>query len=219
MGPRYTVRMTDASDTHRPARLLLHACCGPCLLEPLDELAHEADEVVVVYANPNIHPAEEYERRRDTLLAYADESGVDVIELAYDPARWLEVVGPLANAGAERCRACYRLRLGDAARFAAANGFDAIATTLTVSPYQDAVAIAEEGERAAAEAGVAYIHRDFRERYPQATRRSRELGMYRQNYCGCVLSDVEARRERAARKAERTARKAAAREADAGTSR
>lgn len=207
--PRYYVAMTAAAENpahERPTRLLLHACCGPCLLEPLDELAEAADEVVILYANPNIHPAEEYERRRDTLVAYARTAGVDVVELPYDPAAWLEAVGPLANAGAARCRACYRLRLGRAALYAAEHGFDAIATTLTVSPYQDAIAIREEGERAAADVGVAYIHRDFRERYPSATRRSRELGMYRQNYCGCVLSDVEARRDREARRAERAAR-------------
>jgi len=207
---RYTVRMTAAAETPaagRPARLLLHACCGPCLLEPLDELAAAADEVVIVYANPNIHPAEEYERRRDTLLAYAREAGVEVVEVAYDPAAWMRAVGPLADAGPERCRACYRLRLGQAARYAAQNGFSAIATTLTVSPYQDAIAIREEGERAAAEAGIEYVHRDFRDRYPEATRRSRELGMYRQNYCGCVLSDLEARRQRETRRAERAARK------------
>lgn len=201
--------MSARKDTsHKPARLLLHACCGPCLIEPLDALADEADHVTIVFANPNIHPAEEYERRRDTLRDYAEQVGVDVVELPYDPTLWLDAVGPLANAGAARCRACYRLRLGAAATYAAAKGFDAIATTLTVSPYQDADAIRVEGEAAAAEAGVAYLHRDFRERYPDATRRSRELGMYRQNYCGCVLSEAEAKRERAERKAARIAEKA-----------
>lgn len=188
-------------------RLLLHACCGPCLLEPLDAFTSEVGDITVIYANPNIHPLAEYERRRDTLLAYAERNGVEVVELPYDPAAWVQEVGPLARAGAERCHACYRLRLGLAARYAVENGFDAIATTLTVSPYQDAEAIRAEGERAAAEAGVGYVHRDFRDRYPEATRRSRELGMYRQNYCGCLLSEIEAREQRAARKAARRAMK------------
>ncbi|TLM97427.1 MAG: epoxyqueuosine reductase QueH, partial [Actinobacteria bacterium] len=89
--------------------------------------------------------------------------------------------------------------------WAAENGFDAIATTLTVSPYQDADAIAEEARAAAAEFGVTYVGADFRDRYGEATRRSRELGMYRQNYCGCVMSDVKARRDREARRRERAA--------------
>ncbi len=195
--------------TRRPTRLLLHACCGPCLIEPLDALAHQAEHVTIVFANPNIHPAEEYERRRDTLTEYAESLGIEVVELPYEPDVWAERVGGLRDAGAERCRACYALRLGQAARYAAENGFDALATTLTVSPYQDAEGIAQEGRRAAAEAHVTYVERDFRERYPDATRRSRELGMYRQNYCGCVYSKAEAEAERAERRARRAAEKAA----------
>ena len=200
--------MTARRDT-RPHRLLLHACCGPCLLEPLDALRAEADEVVVVYANPNIHPAEEYERRRDTLLAHAARTGVRVVEAPYEPEAWEREVAPLAEQGAARCRACYALRLGIAARYAGEHGFDALATTLTVSPYQDHAGISRAGRTAAAEAGVAWLDRDFRERYAEATRRSRELGMYRQNYCGCRFSQAEAEAERAARKAARKQRKAA----------
>jgi predicted adenine nucleotide alpha hydrolase (AANH) superfamily ATPase len=199
--------MTDLGA--HPHRLLLHACCGPCLLEPLDALACEADAVTIAFANPNIHPAEEYERRRDTLVEYASVLGVDVVELPYDRTSWDAQVGPLAGAGAERCRACYRLRLGMAARYAAAHEFDALATTLTVSPYQHHDAIREEGERAAAAAGVRWLDRDFRDRYRAATVRSRELGMYRQNYCGCRFSIAEAHAEREARKAARAAEKAA----------
>lgn len=193
----------------RPRRLLLHACCGPCLLEPLDALASEADSVTIAFANPNIHPAEEYERRRDTLLGYAAKAGVEVIELPYDPAAWDEAVGPLADAGAKRCRACYRLRLGLAARLAAEGGYDALATTLSVSPYQDQGAINQEGRRAAAQAGIVWLERDFRDLYRAATVRSRELGMYRQNYCGCVYSRREADAQRQARREARAVEKVA----------
>ena len=208
---RARLRGVNASKPHRPHRLLLHACCGPCVLEPLDALALEADEVTVAFANPNIHPVEEYVRRRDTLLDYAASAGVDVVELPYDPGAWERAVAPLAGEGRERCRACYRLRLGLAAHIAAENGFDTLATTLSVSPYQDQAAINEEGRRAAAEAGITWLDRDFRDRYSAATARSRELGMYRQNYCGCVYSRAEADADRAARRATRAAEKAARR--------
>ncbi|PKQ37114.1 MAG: hypothetical protein CVT59_09350 [Actinobacteria bacterium HGW-Actinobacteria-1] len=188
-------------------KVLLHACCGPCLLEPFDALVAEHD-VTVLYANPNIHPAEEYRKRRDTLLAYAAEHDIAVIEEPYDPTLWAQAVAGLEGNPAERCRACFRLRLGIAARTAASLGMDAIATTLTVSPYQDQAAVAEAGATAADEAGIAYLDADFRERYPEATRRSRELGMYRQNYCGCALSDSEAQAEREARREERKAKRA-----------
>jgi predicted adenine nucleotide alpha hydrolase (AANH) superfamily ATPase len=101
------------------------------------------------------------------------------------------------------------LRLGEAARYAAENGYDALATTLTISPYQDPDAIRDEGQAAAAHVGIEWVDRDFRSVYLEATRRSRELGMYRQNYCGCELSDVEAQEQRATRRAERAATKAA----------
>lgn len=187
--------------------MLLHACCGPCLLEPFDALAADA-EVVVCYANPNIYPAEEYALRRDTLQAYARDAGIDVIELPYDPAAYAAAVAGTEDDRAGRCRACYRLRVGMVAAEAARRGYDAVATTLTVSPYQDAEAIAEEGATACAEHGVRFLVTDYRERYPEATRRSRELGMYRQNYCGCDLSMAEAEQQRAARRAERTAKSA-----------
>jgi predicted adenine nucleotide alpha hydrolase (AANH) superfamily ATPase len=180
---------------------MLHACCGPCLLEPLDALAAE-HAVRVVYANPNIHPREEYERRRDTLLAYTDRRGIEVDEAPYDPRAWDAAVRGLEDRPAERCRACFRLRLGLAAEHAAESGYDAVATTLTVSPYQDPDAIREAGEGACAEAGVVFLVTDFRDRYPEATRRSRELGMYRQDFCGCRYSEEEAVQEREARRSE-----------------
>lgn len=181
-------------------RILLHACCGPCLIEPYDALSAD-HSVTVCYANPNIYPPEEYERRRDTLAAYADDAGIKGFELAYEPEVWREATEGLEKP--ERCRACYRLRIGLVAEEAARRGFDAVATTLTVSPYQDPEGIREAGEEVCARAGVRFLVTDFRDRYPEATRRSRELGMYRQNYCGCAPSKEEAAAERAARKAER----------------
>ncbi|MBN1193074.1 MAG: epoxyqueuosine reductase QueH [Coriobacteriia bacterium] len=183
-------------------RVLLHTCCGPCLLEPLDAIA-ESDEVGVCYANPNIFPPEEYALRLDTLLAYAADAGLEVLELPYEPELWIAAVVGTGEDRSSRCRACYRLRIGMVAAEAARLGYDAVATTLSVSPYQDAEAIREEGEKACAREGVRFLHTDFRDRYPEATRRSRELGMYRQNYCGCAPSMAEAAAEGEARKAAR----------------
>lgn len=186
-------------------RILLHACCGPCLLEPVDALVAEGHDVEIAYANSNIHPFPEYELRRDTLLAYAGERGWGVRELDYDPAEWARCIAGLEHDPPRRCRACYALRLDAVAREAAGSDFDAIATTLTVSPYQDSEAIAEAGRVAARAAGVTYLARDYRDRYSVATVRSRALGMYRQNYCGCVYSQAEAEAEREARRVERKA--------------
>ncbi len=188
-------------------RVLLHACCGPCLLEPFDALARE-HEVTVAYANPNIHPAEEYERRRDTLFAHAAAHGIEVVELPYEPERWRRAVTGLEGDPQRRCRACLGLRLGMVAERAAGGGFEAVATSLTVSPYQDPDAISEAGRDACDAMGVTYLVADFRDRYAEATRRSREKGMYRQNYCGCEFSRVEAEQDREARRAARNASRA-----------
>jgi hypothetical protein len=183
-------------------KVMLHACCGPCLLEPYDALARE-HEVTVCYANPNIAPPDEYERRRDTLARYAAEAGIPVTELPYEPRLWQEAVRGLEDDPPRRCRACFGLRLRLVAQEARRRGYDAVATTLTVSPYQDSEAIRAAGEEACAEAGLMFLATDFRDRYAEATRRSRELGMYRQNYCGCLPSRAEAEADRARRRAAR----------------
>ena len=183
-------------------RLMLHACCGPCLIEPYDALSG-GNEVRVAYANPNIQPREEYERRRDTLVAYARERGIEVDELPYDVDAWSAAVEGLEDEPGERCRACFEMRLTMTAVHAAGAGFDAVATTLTVSPYQDPEAIRAAGAKACSDAGVEFVVTDFRDRYPDAVRRSRELGMYRQDFCGCRYSSAEAEEARARRRAER----------------
>jgi predicted adenine nucleotide alpha hydrolase (AANH) superfamily ATPase len=119
-----------------------------------------------------------------------------VIEGNYDPEAWIAAVAASIGDPAERCRLCFRLRLDRAATATRETGCDAFATTLTVSPYQDGEAIREAGESAAAREGVVYLHEDHRPRYQEAVRRSRELDMYRQNYCGCLLSQIEAEQSR-----------------------
>ncbi len=199
-------------------KLLLHACCCPCTLEPLRLLLEEGHEIAIAYMNSNIHPAAEYEHRRDVLLDFAHEQGISVVEGVYDPQAWARAAGVFGTDPAQRpsrCRACYRLRLEEACDYAAAHGFEGVATTLTVSPYQYTDIIREELERACATRGLAAVFRDYREQYPEATRRSKAMGMYRQNYCGCAFSKVEAAEEREARKAERAAAKAAKEAAEA----
>ena len=212
-------------------KLLLHACCGPCSLEPTRLLSAAGHDITIHFANSNIHPAEEYAHRLQTLRDWATAEGYEVIEGEYDPSTWEDVAGRIGDATLEacggdvlsqdparreaRCRACYRLRLEETARLAVERGFDGIGTTLSVSPYQYTQVIREEVERAAAGAGVQAVFEDFRPYYDNATRRSRDLGMYRQNFCGCRISDAEAAAERAERKAARAAAKAAEREAHA----
>lgn len=192
-------------------KLLLHACCGPCSLEPVRLLQEAGHELTIAYMNSNIHPKEEYAHRRDTLLAWAKEHELPVAEGIYSPQAWEKSAGAIAtkfpHQRSERCRACYRLRFEEAVSYAVDHHFEGICTTLSVSPYQYSDIIQEELESLGSKAGLQVIFEDFRPFYQEATRRSRELGMYRQNYCGCKISNIEAAEEREQRKRARKAEK------------
>lgn len=194
-----------SSDAKKPAlRMLVHACCGPCSLEPTRIFAQEGIDTAIYYSNPNIHPQGEYEHRLETLEEHVTKpQGLELIKDAYDPDTWEREVGVYGTDRENRCRACYRMRLERTARMACERGFDAISTTLTISPYQFTDVILQELEEAASRHGLQALGRDFRDCYPQTTSRSHELGMYRQNYCGCRFSIAEAAAERATAKERR----------------
>ena len=192
-------------DTRTP--LLLHACCAPCSLEPLRLLREEGFEPTICWSNPNIQPEAEHDLRLETLLAWArDVAHVEVIVAGDDREAWERTVAPLWEDRERRCAACYALRLAEAARVAEERGFTHISTTLAVSPYQLYESCMRALEAVAAKHGLIAVVRDFRPNYPDATKRARELGLYRQNYCGCRFSAAEAAIER---QAARDARKAA----------
>lgn len=177
--------------------LLLHACCAPCSLEPVRLLREEGFEPTICWTNPNIQPVKERERRLAELRRWCADGDIELIEAGEDCERWERAVAPLATERERRCRSCYGLRLAEACRVAQDRGFTHIATTLAVSPYQLFEICNDVLERLAAAHGLTPVIRDFRPYYPEATRRSRELGMYRQNYCGCRFSAVEAAMDRA----------------------
>lgn len=146
-------------------------------------------DVTGYYFNPNIHPYTEWKARRDTLAAYASDIGLD---LMIDQNYLLEeFIRGVVHRETERCSFCYDMRLRKTAETAAINHFDAFTTTLLVSPYQKHEMIIETGRRVAQETGVEFLYHDFRPGYREATARSRELGMYRQKYCGCIYSEKE----------------------------
>lgn len=163
--------------------LLLHACCGPCSIEPVELLRREGFEPTICWTNPNIQPKEEHDRRLATLRAWAaDVAHVNVIVAGDNRAAWEAGVAPHGFDRAARCCACYALRLAEACRAARELGFTYISTTLAVSPYQLFETCGDVLAKTAAAYGLTPVWRDFRPYYPEATRTSRDLGMYRQNY-------------------------------------
>jgi predicted adenine nucleotide alpha hydrolase (AANH) superfamily ATPase len=199
--------------------LLLHICCGPCSTVPLGLLAEGQTSFATLFYNPNIQPAEEYEHRRVTFCSFAKNLGVKASTGPYDPESWEAAIAeyagvfPLVKGSSDfaemrerrvaRCRACYAHRFAYLAASAKEGGFSTIATTLSISPWQFIDVMEQEFLAAACRAGLTSAFCDYREQYPESVRRSRELGMYRQNYCGCHYSQTEAALERSARKTTR----------------
>ncbi len=178
--------------------LLLHSCCAPCSSYVLEYLSkHFA--VTVLYYNPNIYPDEEYAHRvreqEAFIRRFPAENPIRFVEGAFDKERFYETVKGLEAEpeGGERCFRCYELRLREAAEYARTMGADYFCTTLSISPLKNAEKLNEIGERLAAEYGVRYLPSDFKKKngYKRSVELSREYGMYRQDYCGCVFSRRE----------------------------
>lgn len=176
-------------------RLLLHACCAPCLSGVLEYAARFFDTSLVYY-NPNIAPREEYEKRLEEVKRLISEmpleNPVKLLPCAYDNEAFEAAAQGLREApeGGARCMACFRLRLSYTAKLAKEQGFDYFTTTLSISPLKNAQALGAIGEELGEKYGVAHLPSDFKKKdgYKRSIERSREYGLYRQNYCGCVYS-------------------------------
>lgn len=179
---------------HRP-KLLLHSCCAPCSSYVLDYLTEYFD-ITIFYYNPNIYPVEEYDRRveeqKQLMKAMPLKSKVEFLQGEYQPEVFYTAVKGLEQEreGGERCFACYRLRLSEAARVAKEGGFDYFTTTLSISPHKNAAKLNEIGEQVAGEYGVAHLTSDFKKKngFKRSIELSEKYALYRQNYCGCVFS-------------------------------
>ncbi len=184
----------------RDKRLLLHSCCAPCSSHCLSELSPQIG-VTVLYYNPNLDCAGEYEKRKREQLRFLRETGLaDFLDCDYAPEDYLAAVRGLEEEkeGGARCAVCFRLRLDRTAREAKARGFDYFATTLTVSPLKNAKLINTIGFAVAEEVGVRYLPSDFKKRggYLHSVKLSEEYGLYRQDYCGCAFSKAERERQK-----------------------
>ena len=188
----YDAVMQRLLEEEQGKRLLLHACCAPCSSYCLCETAPKVQTTVFFY-NPNMDSAEEYEKRLSELrrlLAVTHQA--DVLESGYRHEDFDAVARGYEQEkeGGARCERCFRLRLFETARQAKAGGYDYFATTLTVSPMKNAPLINRIGYEAAEAFGVEYLPTDFKKRggYQISVRLSKEYGLYRQNYCGCIYS-------------------------------
>jgi epoxyqueuosine reductase len=170
-------------------RVLLHVCCANCAITPLDLMQGRGDEVVGYFFNPNIHPYQEYLKRLEALKQFSEKSGLRVIYR--DEYLLEEFLKNVSHRPEERCGYCYSLRLEATAREAKAKGFDRFSTTLLQSNQQKHELIRETGERIAGEIGIPFVYEDFRVGWRKGVEVSKAMGLYRQQYCGCIYSEKE----------------------------
>lgn len=166
--------------------LLLHICCGPCSLYCIDSLKEEFDGTITGYfANPNIHPYDEWMRRKGSTRTACEVKKIPlIVEESYRFAEWAN----FKSSHAERCKMCYTVRAALTAQKAAELNCKYFTSTLFVSPYQNHECMKELFEQAGREYGVTFFYRDFRPGFRQGQLQAREIGLYRQKYCGCIKS-------------------------------
>ena len=185
----------------RVPTLFLHSCCAPCSSYVLEYLS-QYFSITVFYYNPNISPKEEYEARTEEVQRLIRElpavHPIRFVEGKYDPECYYEAVRGHEKdpEGGERCFVCYRLRLERSAQYAAEHGFDYFCSTLSISPMKNAAKLNEIGAELSELYPVKLLPSDFKKKggYLRSIELSREYGLYRQNYCGCVFSKQEAQR-------------------------
>jgi epoxyqueuosine reductase len=170
-------------------RVLFHICCANCAIYPFSRMKEDGAEMVGYFFNPNIHPYQEYQKRWDTLKVYSEKVGLEVLHRGeYLLEEFLRNVAPCPE---DRCRYCYRVRLEATAREAKGRHFDAFSTTLLYSVYQKHLLIKETGDHVSEEVGIPFYYEDFRAGWRKGVEISRAMGLYRQQYCGCIYSEKE----------------------------
>lgn len=183
--------------------LLLHSCCAPCSSYVLEYLTEYFD-ITVFYYNPNIYPETEFGVRiaeQERLIREMDKKNpIRLIAGEYDKERFYDMARGLEQVpeGGERCMKCYELRLRESAEIAKKGGYDYFTTTLSISPLKKADKLNEIGLELEKEYGVKYLTSDFKKKngYKRSIELSKEFGLYRQDYCGCVYSYQESLRRK-----------------------
>ena len=170
--------------------ILLHICCAPCEIYPVEKIRQEKHLAGGFFYNPNIHPYSEYLKRKEAVEKYSKETGFTVIFGDYDIEEYFQNV--IYDEGIRsRCPVCWWHRIKKTAQKAKENGFDAFTTTLLGSPYQDHGILKNICEEVAGSTGVKFYYEDFRIGFKEAHNKARSKGMYCQNYCGCLFSEKE----------------------------
>ncbi len=173
--------------------LLLHSCCAPCAGEIMEAVAASEIKTTVYFYNPNIHPIQEYELRKEENKRYCQKLGFDFIDADYDKDNWFKRIKGLENEPerGERCTKCFDMRFERSALYAHENNFFLFATTLGISRWKDLDQVNNSGLRAADRySGLNFWDFNWRKAggSPRMIEISKREEFYQQEYCGCVYS-------------------------------
>lgn len=170
-------------------KILMHICCATCSIYPLQSLRKRDIETSGYWFNPNIHPFTEYSMRLKALQHLQTLWDIDIDYV--DQYGLKDFVRNVVHKEEDRCEYCYSTRLEETAKTAKKNGFDAFTTSLLVSPHQKFDMILHKGNEMSDKYNIEFFGEDFRQGYRDGTKTSKELGLYRQKYCGCIYSEME----------------------------
>jgi len=173
-------------------KLLIHACCADCLLKFVDSIKtenKEASEIEVYFYNPNIHPRSEYLARLKAIQKITEENEIKLVVPDWSPKEWFMGIKPFPNPSldrAGRCIECWKLRLRKTFEYAKEKGFEAVSSTLVTSHYQNSEKIGQIASELEKKIGIKFLT-------PKKVNKDlKTKGFYKQNYCGCCYSLVEA---------------------------
>lgn len=180
-------------DPRPGTNVLLHSCCAPCSGGILTMLHAAGVSVTVFFYNPNIHPEEEYKKRKGEIIRFAQTLSVGFVDADYEPAIWQTRVKGLEEEPerGKRCEQCFDLRLERSALFAHENSFNVYATTLGASRWKDLTQVNAAGAKAAGRwPGLSFWAKNWREEGGAQLMEevARQENFYRQKYCGCRYS-------------------------------
>ncbi len=185
----------------RKPRLLIHSCCGPCSTAVLERLV-KYFEIDILFFNPNLDSEEEFDKRvveQKKVISHMEDKNhakIGIVAVPYNHDEFLNIASGLEKEreGGKRCMRCYYLRLKKAGEYAKAHDYDYFTTTLSISPHKNSQVLNKMGIALGERIGVSYLMSDFKKKngFKRSVEISEELNLYRQDYCGCEFSKIEA---------------------------
>jgi len=175
-------------------KILVHLCCAICGVALIEKLRENFEPTIFFY-NPNIYPAEEYNKRKEAVVELAEIYGIDFVEGKYDTENWMEKVKGKEQEPEQgsRCYDCFEMRLEKSAEFAKENGFEIFTTSLFVSPFKNEKVVNEVGKKVSEKSGIKFLEMEGvienkTENWKKTRELSKKYNFYSQKYCGCIFS-------------------------------